>query len=101
MILQPIVENAIQHGIHDDHENGIVSLTVERVSGDENETGLACIRITVSDNGVGMTKEQIRLTNKSTIPTINIVLLLVLFSVFSIVVPLFLISYLFELYLFL
>ena len=60
MILQPIVENAVQHGIHDDHENGIISLSVEMVGPDENEAGLPCVRVTVSDNGAGMTREQIR-----------------------------------------
>ena len=60
MILQPIVENAVQHGIHDDHENGIISLSAEMVGPDENEAGLPCVRVTVSDNGAGMTREQIR-----------------------------------------
>ena len=60
MIFQPIVENAIQHGIHNDHENGAVTLSVERVGPDENETGVPCVRVTVSDNGIGMTSEQVR-----------------------------------------
>ena len=59
MILQPIVENAIQHGIHDDHENGIVTLSVDYVPENENETGTDCVRITVSDNGAGMTRRQL------------------------------------------
>ncbi len=59
MILQPIVENAIQHGIHDDHENGIVTLAVDPVPENENESGTDCVRITVSDNGTGMTRKQI------------------------------------------
>ena len=59
MILQPIVENAIQHGIHDDHENGIVTLTVDYAAENENETGCDCVRITVSDNGAGMTRSQL------------------------------------------
>ncbi len=59
MILQPIVENAIQHGIHDDHEHGVVTLTVDFAPENENETGTDCIRITVSDNGAGMTRKQI------------------------------------------
>lgn len=60
MILQPIVENAVQHGIHDNHEDGRVVLSVEYVMAEDNETGRDCIRITVSDNGTGMTGEQIR-----------------------------------------
>ena len=59
MILQPIVENAIQHGIHDDHENGIVTLMVDYAAENENETGTDCVRITVSDNGAGMTRAQL------------------------------------------
>ena len=59
MILQPLVENAIQHGIHDDHENGIITLTVDNVDEKENETGTDCVRITVSDNGTGMTRKQL------------------------------------------
>ena len=59
MILQPIVENAIQHGIHDDHENGKVLLGAERIGPEENETGRECICITVSDNGCGMTSAQL------------------------------------------
>ena len=59
MILQPIVENAIQHGIHDDHENGIVTLAVDPVPENENESGTDCVRITVSDNGTGMIRKQI------------------------------------------
>ena len=59
MILQPIVENAIQHGIHDDHENGRVTLAVDYVPENENESGASCVRITVSDNGAGMTRRQL------------------------------------------
>ena len=60
MILQPIVENAIQHGIHDCLEDGKVTLSVESVGAEDNETGRDVIRITVADNGVGMTGERIR-----------------------------------------
>ena len=60
MILQPIVENAIQHGIHDDHENGRITMSAELVGPDENDAGIPCVRVTVSDNGTGMTGDQIR-----------------------------------------
>jgi len=59
LILQPLVENAIQHGIHDDHENGNITITVDYVEEKENETGTDCVRITVSDNGTGMTRKQL------------------------------------------
>ena len=52
MILQPIVENAVQHGIHDCMEEGCIHLSVHR-EGDE-------LRITVSDNGKGMSQEMIQ-----------------------------------------
>ena len=51
MILQPLVENAVQHGIREMLGEGVISLIIER----EDEY----IRIAVSDNGVGMTAEQI------------------------------------------
>ncbi|MCD7841487.1 MAG: histidine kinase [Lachnospiraceae bacterium] len=53
MILQPIVENAVQHGIHDNLGEGCITLTVRRP--DEN-----LLEISVRDNGVGMTQEKIR-----------------------------------------
>lgn len=51
MILQPIVENAVKHGIRGIEPNGEILLRV-----DEGEDNLV---ITVKDNGVGMTKERI------------------------------------------
>lgn len=51
MVLQPIVENAVQHGIHDRMETGKIRLTVAREEGN--------LRISVEDNGVGMTKQEI------------------------------------------
>jgi sensor histidine kinase YesM len=51
MILQPLVENAVQHGIHDCLEDGWIHLEVHR----EN----SWLRISVSDNGEGMSHEKI------------------------------------------
>ena len=51
MVLQPIVENAVQHGIHDMMESGKICLTVVR---EEDH-----LRISVEDNGAGMTKQEI------------------------------------------
>ncbi|MCD7882315.1 MAG: histidine kinase [Lachnospiraceae bacterium] len=53
MILQPIVENAVQHGIHECLEEGRIVLTVTKAD-------TASLEITVWDNGVGMTPETIR-----------------------------------------
>jgi len=51
MILQPLVENAITHGIRGMEGDGEIVLSVNR----EDE----CIRVSVADNGVGMSAEQI------------------------------------------
>ena len=60
LILQPLVENAVQHGIHDDHENGVIELTVDRAEADETAAEADCVRVMVSDNGAGMTARQIK-----------------------------------------
>lgn len=59
MILQPIVENAVQHGIHDRMEDGRILLSVEQ---DEDQ-----LRITVTDNGVGMSRQEIEAVMQGTI----------------------------------
>ncbi len=52
MILQPIVENAVNYGIRDIDRQKLISLKVERLP--------ELIRIRVKDNGVGMSEERIR-----------------------------------------
>ena len=52
MILQPLVENAVQHGIHDCMETGKIRMSIHK-DGDD-------LEIIVSDNGAGMTQEMIR-----------------------------------------
>lgn len=49
LILQPIVENALYHGIEMMPDEGLISITAER----KNEI----ISITIRDNGLGMSKE--------------------------------------------
>ena len=51
MILQPIVENAVQHGIREDLEHGKIFLSVEQEEG--------YIQVVVKDNGVGLTHSRI------------------------------------------
>ncbi len=51
MILQPMVENAVQHGIHDCMETGWIRMSIHR-NQDMTE-------VIVQDNGVGMTREMI------------------------------------------
>ena len=51
LCLQPLVENAVQHGIHDCMETGRIVMSIHR--------NQDMIDITVSDNGAGMTEEMI------------------------------------------
>ena len=48
LLQQPIVENALVHGLEEKEEGGMITLQVERCGGSED------IRITISDNGCGM-----------------------------------------------
>ena len=50
--LQPLVENAVQHGIHDCMETGKIRMSIHK-DGDD-------LEIIVSDNGAGMTQEMIQ-----------------------------------------
>ena len=54
MIFQPFIENAILHGVADMENGGLISIRIQNV--DDN-----FLDFTVSDNGYGMTEEQIRL----------------------------------------
>lgn len=51
--LQPIVENAIFHGIEPKGQNGKITICIRQMPGDT-------VGIDITDNGVGMTKEQIQ-----------------------------------------
>lgn len=51
--IQPLIENAIYHGLDRMVDEGKILITVRQAVDDEND-----ILITVSDNGIGMTKEQ-------------------------------------------
>lgn len=52
MLLQPIVENAIHHGIEKKKEGGMIKLSIYKL----NNT----VVIKIKDNGVGMSKEKLR-----------------------------------------
>lgn len=52
MILQPIVENAVNYGVRDIAWSGLITLRVYR-----GDAGQICV--SVRDNGIGMTKERI------------------------------------------
>src|SRR5699024_10654740 len=49
--IQPIVENAITHGVLKRAEGGLVRLLIEEIQD--------YIKITISDNGIGMSQEQV------------------------------------------
>lgn len=51
MILQPVVENAVSHGIRSMEGEGLITMTVK-----ETEAGYS---ISIKDNGTGITKERI------------------------------------------
>lgn len=51
LIIQPLVENAIRHGILKQKEPGVISITIQ----DETHHFL----VSISDNGVGMTEEKV------------------------------------------
>ncbi|MGI6141507.1 MAG: sensor histidine kinase [Caldicoprobacterales bacterium] len=52
MILQPLVENAIKHGLEPMEEEGLLELIIKDMCTD--------IVITIRDNGVGMSEERLR-----------------------------------------
>ncbi|MGG4489594.1 LytS/YhcK type 5TM receptor domain-containing protein [Metabacillus idriensis] len=61
--LQPIVENAVKHGIKDKEENCVITISVHRID------GTTCVN--VKDNGHGMSKERARQAGKETVPSEN------------------------------
>lgn len=51
-LLQPIVENALEHGLRSNHETGLLKICAKPDGGD--------IVFQIEDNGIGMSKEQIQ-----------------------------------------
>ncbi|WP_442593828.1 sensor histidine kinase [Neobacillus sp. D3-1R] len=51
LIIQPIVENAVKHGIEKANRQGVLSISVTLLSND--------LLIMISDNGIGMDKEKL------------------------------------------
>lgn len=52
LLIEPLVENAVKHGIRKKKQGGCVSISIENL-----EQG---IKVTVADNGVGMTPERLQ-----------------------------------------
>jgi two-component system, sensor histidine kinase YesM len=59
LIIQPLVENAILHGIENKRKQGSVLIAVEKADNSSN------IRITVSDNGAGIDRQKLVELNKA------------------------------------
>lgn len=59
LLIEPLVENAVKHGIREKIEGGCVSVSIETV-----EQG---IKITVADDGVGMTPERLQAVQQNDI----------------------------------
>lgn len=53
LLLQPIVENALLHGLEEIEEGGLITVQINRCGKSED------IRITITDNGCGMDEEQL------------------------------------------
>ena len=60
LLLQPIVENAILHGLEEKEQGGIIKISVTK---QRKEEELLCIE--VSDNGSGMTEEELEQLRKN------------------------------------
>lgn len=71
--LQPLVENSIFHGIEPKEESGTILISIRRSVAsnihDEAKDKVSYIVIDITDNGVGMTKEQIERTLSGTAGT--------------------------------
>lgn len=67
LILQPIVENAIRHGIEQMKEGGEICISAA-LENEDDSTGAACdqkcLIIRVRDNGPGMTQEELEICRK-------------------------------------
>ncbi len=51
LLLQPLVENSLYHGIKNTRERGKITVSVKKVDGK--------VRFTVADNGIGMTQDRL------------------------------------------
>ncbi len=57
LLIQPLVENAIMHGIESSREQGIVSVKIKRINDSSN------LLVTVKDNGPGINREALKALN--------------------------------------
>lgn len=61
LILQPLIENALYHGIKNRRGRGLIEITGEEESPDSAEDPEGALLIRVRDNGAGMSPEQLAL----------------------------------------
>ena len=57
LLIQPLVENAIMHGIESSREQGVVLVKIKRINGSSN------LLVTVKDNGPGINREALNALN--------------------------------------
>ncbi|MEE6452379.1 sensor histidine kinase [Gottfriedia acidiceleris] len=57
LLIQPLVENAIMHGIENSREQGIILVKIKRIKGSSN------LLVTVKDNGPGINREALNALN--------------------------------------
>lgn len=59
LIIQPLVENAIMHGIENQRKQGFISIRIEKVNDTSN------IKVSIQDNGPGIDKETLCKLNQA------------------------------------
>jgi len=64
LILQPLIENAVFHGLEKKIGKGVVIVTAKKMNEEE-------IRISVEDNGIGIENDTLELINKSLESNVN------------------------------
>nr|MCR5100215.1 sensor histidine kinase [Butyrivibrio sp.] len=62
LIIQPVVENSIQHGLREKEGKGIIRLDITKIVMEGNKNAL---KITVTDNGEGMSPENLEKLKES------------------------------------
>lgn len=72
LILQPLVENSIYHGIKEKKGRSSIKIRIKRLNG--------FLKISIIDNGIGISKDclkmlKVRLTNDGNTPTISVFLI--------------------------
>ena len=59
LIIQPLVENAIQHGLREKEGKGIIKVEISKQVLEMDDYSKEALKITVTDNGEGMSKDKL------------------------------------------